>query len=158
MQLYKKGVSPLIATVLLISFAVALGSVILNWGQVPVSTEDDMCTGLQISVEKKNDVELCYFTEGGATQLRFTIENIGSKNLDGLGVWIVGQKGTKFVDLDDLVVEPGNSFDVKGAQAPYTFDTYGIIKHVQLIPKISDGISTELCPRNFIKVEKITSC
>ena len=29
----KKGVSPLIATVLLIAFAVALGAVVMNWGQ-----------------------------------------------------------------------------------------------------------------------------
>ena len=29
----KKGMSPLVATVLLIAFAVALGAVVLNWGE-----------------------------------------------------------------------------------------------------------------------------
>ena len=30
----KKGVSPLIATILLIAFAVALGAVVMSWGRV----------------------------------------------------------------------------------------------------------------------------
>jgi len=38
MKLNKKAVSPLIATVLLIAFAVALGAVVMNWGRSYVET------------------------------------------------------------------------------------------------------------------------
>ncbi|MDP7623305.1 MAG: hypothetical protein QF436_04300, partial [Candidatus Woesearchaeota archaeon] len=47
----KRGVSPLIATVLLISFAVALGSVVLNWGRnIDISKPGDKCAGINIEI------------------------------------------------------------------------------------------------------------
>ena len=53
--LQKKGVSPLIATVLLISFAVALGAVVMNWGRnIDIIKPDDKCAGVEIKVRKTN--------------------------------------------------------------------------------------------------------
>ena len=40
-MMYKKAVSPLIATVLLIAFAVALGAIVMNWGESFVRTTQD---------------------------------------------------------------------------------------------------------------------
>ena len=42
--LLKKGVSPLIATVLLIAFTVAIGSVVMNWGTGYIKEEQSVAT------------------------------------------------------------------------------------------------------------------
>ena len=51
MKLNKKAVSPLIATVLLIAFAVALGAVVMNWGRSYVETTAKYA-------EEKSDIQI----------------------------------------------------------------------------------------------------
>ena len=47
----KKGVSPLIATILLIAFAVALGSVVMNWGlNLSLGKSSDKCSRVEIKI------------------------------------------------------------------------------------------------------------
>ena len=61
----KRGVSPLIATVLLISFAVALGAVVLNWGRnLDISKPGDKCTGITIKIRTINNAQVCYAGSG----------------------------------------------------------------------------------------------
>src|SRR3989344_9535329 len=92
----KRGVSPLIATVLLISFAVALGSVVLNWGRnLDIAKPGDACSGVSIKIRNIADADVCYGGSGSGTYINFVIDNIGSRDIGGLGIWITGEKGTK---------------------------------------------------------------
>jgi flagellin-like protein len=154
----KKGVSPLIATVLLISFAVALGAVVMNWGRsIDIIGPDDKCAGVGITVRKTN-YEVCFGGSGSDAYVNFIIDNTGSMDISGLGIWIVGTKGTKFHDLDSLKISKGALLDIKDESTQYDFNEYGNIKHVQFIPKILIEGSLEICPKNTIKADKIDVC
>src|SRR3989344_8940696 len=132
----KKGVSPLIATVLLISFAVALGAVVMNWGRnIDISKPDDKCTGVEIK-SRKTDYEVCFLGSGSDAYINFILDNTGSVDIDGLSIWIAGTKGTKLYDFDSIQIKKGDLLDIKDKSITYDFNTYGNIKNVQFIPKV----------------------
>ena len=154
----KKGVSPLIATILLIAFAVALGSVVMNWGlSLNLGKSEDACRNVEIKIRNIDSVEACFGGFGQNGYINFIIDNIGS-DISGLAVWIVGDKGTSLFDLDSLMIGKGSLYGKKDKEVSYDFTQFGNIKQVQFIPKIKSAQSTEICPKNAIKVEKIGVC
>ncbi len=155
----KRGVSPLIATVLLISFAVALGSVVLNWGRnLDISKPSDKCAGVDIKIRNINNAQVCYSGSGSDTYINFIIDNTGSTDIDGLGIWITGKKGTKLLDFNDLSIKSGDLLDIKDTSIKYDSYTYGTINHIQFIPKVKISDSIEICTRNSVKADKIGIC
>ena len=155
----KRGVSPLIATILLISFAVALGSVVLNWGKnIDMSKSEDTCSGASIKIKSIGNSEVCYAGSGENGYINFIISNNGDIDIAGLAIWIVGQKGTKLLDLDDFSIKKGDVLGVEDNSVKYDFNTYGNIKYIQFIPKVKITDSMDICPRNSVKAEKISVC
>lgn len=155
----KRGVSPLIATVLLISFAVALGSVVLNWGRnLDISKPGDICSGISIKLRNINDVQVCYAGTGKNGYINFIIDNDGNRFVDGLGIWITGEKGTKLIDFNDFFIKVGDLLDIKDQSVKYDFDTYGAIKNIQFFPKVKKEDSLEICARNSVKADNIGTC
>ncbi len=155
----KRGVSPLIATVLLIAFAVALGSVIMNWGlNLDLGKSADKCSNVEIKVRNIDDSEVCFGGFGQQGYINFIIDNMGTKDLSGLAIWIVGEKGTNLFDLDNILIEKGSLYDKKDKEVAYDFSKYGDIKHVQFIPKVHSDEGIEICPKNAVKIERIGVC
>jgi len=157
MRRNKRGVSPLIATVLLISFTVALGSVVLNWGKNLDIASSGACSGVSIKLRPISGFDVCY-DGAGLTKLNFIVDNTGKKDISGLGVWVIGEHGTSFLDLDDVAIAAGNLLNIMGDKVTYDFNRYGGIKNVQFIPKIKSGDSTEICTENSIKTANIGAC
>ena len=155
----KKGVSPLIATILLIAFAVALGSVVMNWGlNLSFAKSSDLCNNVEIKVRDVGNAEACYGGFGPNGYINFILDNVGAADLNGLSVWITGERGTKLFDIDNIIIKKGALFENKGKDVAYDFTAYGNVKSVQLIPKIIKDKSLEPCLKNAIKVEKIGVC
>jgi len=155
----KKGVSPLIATVLLISFAVALGSVVLNWGRnLDFSKSGDKCSDVNIKIRDIEDVQVCYSIIENNGYINFIIDNDGSIDIDGLGIWVVGEKGTKLLDFDDFYIKQGEFLEIKDKSVVYDFSTYGTIKQIQFIPKVKIEDSIDICARNSLRVDKVEVC
>ena len=155
----KKGVSPLIATILLIAFAVALGSVVMNWGlNLNLGKSADKCNSVNIKIRNIDGAEICYGGFGANGYINFIIDNIGESELNGLSVCITGEKNTRLFDIDDIKIGKGSLFEKKGKDVTYDFTTYGNIKILQLIPKIKKDQSLEPCLKNAVKVEKIGVC
>ena len=73
----KKGVSPLIATILLIAFAVALGSVVLNWGLNLNLGKTDRCSNVEIKTRSIDVADVCYGGAGPNAYINFIIDNTG---------------------------------------------------------------------------------
>lgn len=158
-MLNKRGVSPLIATVLLISFAVALGSVVLNWGRnLDISNPADICSGVSMKIRNIGGFETCYSGSGQNMYLQFILDNSGSTNVDGLAIWIIGEKGTKLIDNDETAINSGQLLEIKDRKIMYDSNNYGRIKQVQFIPKVKTKDSIEICSRNSVKTDKIGAC
>jgi flagellin-like protein len=155
----KKGVSPLIATVLLIAFAVALGSVVMNWGlSLNLGKSEDTCRNVEIKTRSVDSIEACFGGFGQNGYINFIIDNTGSTDISGLAIWVVGDKGTKLFDLDSILIKKGSLYDKKDKEVSYDFVQFGNIKQVQFIPKVMVGQTTEICPKNAVKAEKIGVC
>ena len=155
----KKGVSPLIATVLLIAFAVALGSVVMNWGlNLNLGKSKDVCRNIELKIRNIDGSEVCYGGFGQNGYINFIIDNTGGTDINGLIIWIIGDKGTRTFDLDNALIKKGSLYDKKGNGVTYDFSTFGNIKQVQFIPKVKSEQAIELCPKNAIKAEKVGIC
>ena len=155
----KKGVSPLIATILLIAFAVALGSVVMNWGlNLNLGKSDDKCRNVEIKLRDIDSAEACYGGFGSNGDINFIIDNTGSADISGLAIWVVGDKETRLFDIDGILVKKGSIYDKKDKEVTYDFTKFGNINQIQFIPKIRPEQSTEICPKNAIKAEKIGIC
>ena len=155
----KKGVSPLIATVLLIAFAVALGSVVMNWGlNLNLGKSADKCRNVEIKIRNIGVAEVCYGSFGSNGFINFIIDNTGSTEISGLAIWIIGDKGTWLSDLDNITIKKGALFEKKDKDVSYDFSKFGNINQVQFIPKIKSEQTVEICPKNSIKAEKLGFC
>ena len=155
----KKGVSPLIATILLIAFAVALGSVVMNWGlSLDLGKSTDKCRNVEIKIRNIDIAEVCFGGFGKNGYINFIIDNTGATDINGLAIWIIGDKGTRLFDLGNISIKKNSLLDKKDKEVAYDFSVFGNIKQVQFIPKIKVEQSTEICPKNAIKAEKIGIC
>ena len=155
----KKGVSPLIATILLIAFAVALGSVVMNWGlNLNLGKSTDICGNTEIKIRNIDVAEVCFGGVGTNGYINFIIDNTGGMDISGLVIWMVGYKGTKLFDLDHILIKKGSLFGKKDKEVVYDFTKFGNIKQVQFIPKIKTSEAVEICPKNAIKADKIGIC
>ena len=155
----KKGVSPLIATILLIAFAVALGSVVMNWGlNLNLAKSSDVCIGIEIKIRNIGNSEACFGGVGANGYINFIIDNIGSNDVNGLAIWIIGEKGTKLVELDNINIKKDSLYQKEDKEISYDLNTYGNIKQVQFIPKAKQGQSTEICPKNTIVAKTLAAC
>ncbi|HLG24622.1 MAG TPA: archaellin/type IV pilin N-terminal domain-containing protein [Candidatus Nanoarchaeia archaeon] len=150
----KKGVSPLIATVLLIAFAVALGSVVINWGLSIDLGGNDKCRNVEISARVSDYGEACYGGQGKDGYVRFSIDNRGTEDITGIALWMMGSKQTKLFDINDVLIKRASIFEKTGNDISYDFTYYGDLKELQLIPKIGG----EVCTKNAIKAQKIGVC
>lgn len=155
----KKGVSPLIATILLIAFAVALGSVVMNWGlSLNLGKSEDICRNVEIKTRGMDSADVCFGGFGQNGYINFIIDNTGNADISGLAIWIVGDKGTRLFDLDNILIKKGSLYDKKDKEVSYDFVQFGNIKQVQFIPKVKAEQATEICPKNSVKAEKIGVC
>jgi len=135
----KRGVSPLIATVLLIAFAVALGAVVMNWGRTYVEetanyaksksgTEVRCSMDVRIQeVKVGQTVKVCYNDTGGFVD--FVIRNSGRKAIERLLVHVLT------TDNEIYTQEINDTLSVGGiyhATSNYT----GNFQQLEIIPNI----------------------
>ena len=99
--------------------------------------------------------QVCYGGFGSSSYINFILDNPGSDEITGLAIWIVGDRGTSLVELDGLSIKPGELYERDDRDIKYDLGTYGNIKEVQFIPKIS---GSNICPKKAIKGTKIRIC
>lgn len=117
----KRGVSPLIATVLLIGFAVAIGAVIMNWGSAVVAeTDGDAVEQNFLKWYMGNNIENVCFDDN-----RISLEVKGSPkiNIKAANVVAIGTKD-KFVS-DKIIDIPQDEEVVWPVDIPFDRSRYG---------------------------------
>ncbi len=150
----KRGVSPLIATVLLIAFTVALGAVVMNWGRGFVqaqTNEVDKSTNTKIPCSKINveissidsTPQLCYGGAGTAGYLEIRVDNNDEANeIKGFTMVVQGELNTYNNDTINTTIPAGGGAFIN---LTYSYTTYGKVKQVRIVPKISVGGSITPC-------------
>ncbi|MBI2133757.1 hypothetical protein HYU11_03690 [Candidatus Woesearchaeota archaeon] len=160
----KKGVSPLIATVLLIAFAVALGAVVMNWGRsytentaasVKEKSDVDVKCSLDVKlkvIEYSDKPQICVGEWDANSYINVTLQNIGEKKIEALKVTIFGDSGIfSNTSVPNSTIDKAASTKIS---AKYPFGTTGTIKMVQIIPVVEIGGKQTSCTGSGSMIEK----
>lgn len=160
----KKGVSPLIATVLLIAFAVALGAVVMNWGRSYVETTTEFAerksdTEIKCSMDIRTEIikigensQICY--DGVAETINFTIQNSGTTRIDGLRIQAIGNASIVSLEINETF----NTAEPKRKYMNYSLEGNGSIQQVRFTPMITVKERGEWCARSALKIESVDTC
>ncbi len=145
----KKAVSPLIATVLLIAFAVSLGAVLLTY-----LTSFGECSGTEIEIPTLNsEPEVCYNTQ--TSKLEFTVENTGSEDIEYLKLALTGALSVENIEVERTIPQS----DTEKISVDYKFQALGNIQKVKITPVVIEGDEEIVCPsQKAITVEGIPDC
>lgn len=162
----KKAISPLIATVLLLGFTVALAAIIMTWGQsftknMQKSTEQASNTQLTCATDVIFDVKsVC----GDASNVRITIANNGEKDIKSLtlrfykdistvaSVQKIGVNITGF-NIKTVEIPIASTPELGAAGITQTSD----IKKVEAIPTILINNAEVVCSSNIIPLGDVDS-
>jgi len=160
-----KAISPLIATVLLIGFAVALGAIIMNWGntftqeqiesaELRADREVECGLDVELSIKEIAGEPQLYYTNSTGN-LTFILENRGRSTVNSIRIRIIGQNGTNIneTDLADTKIVSGGTIK---RDVVYT-NAY--IDQVEFIPYLNTtgAVTPSLCTRNTLVKDDIPS-
>lgn len=168
--LSKRAVSPLIATVLLIAFSVALGAVVMNWGRsfVTERTEKvDTDTDVQLQcttdiilqfVEIANSKQVCQMSTSNTT--RVLVQNIGSSDASGLVMRVIDDSSNIMVYQYNTTLGSGEAVKLEVNWDTEGYSGIGTISYVAVAPMISYPGTGELkvCSNNNIEVSQVNTC
>ncbi|MBI2112833.1 hypothetical protein HYT52_04820 [Candidatus Woesearchaeota archaeon] len=147
----KRGVTPLMATILLVSFAVAVGVVVMSFGSAEV--EDSAVCPIDIGfkfTEIGGKPDFCY----DGTQVRFTVENGINVNIEGLIVNVIGKEKVETYELAEKISKAANYV------GKVSFDTSvgGEIRQFKVSPQVSLKGVNEICQDQALVLEEIPPC
>lgn len=143
----QKAITPLISTVFLILFAVALGVLVMSWGQASYSDAPKSCEKASINlISVENKPQACYKD----SRLQMTLENNGETELSGVMVSVIGKEGIYQGELQSTI----GVAEIEKLETGYEIGI-GQIMQLRIVPQISSG---KLCANKVFKVEGVSSC
>jgi len=157
----KKGVSPLFATVLLIAFSVALGAVVMSWGESYIEEKAEFAQGVQ---EVSRGCDNVYFSilsvnampqvcRSGDT-IEVFLDNGPNANLLNIQAKVIGTDDVAVVD--NILTKPlPKAGSVKSV---FAFSPVGQVRQLRLTPVIQSGREVVYCPQRAVKVENVNKC
>jgi len=167
----KRGMSPLIATVLLVAFSVALGALVMNFAQTSAQdfteqTENLIETGLRCTLDlpirlldKRDELLICT-NRTGSNNLEFILENQGSSAASGMRVVALDYiDNVKSIDV--LIPIMGHSVVKYNVSMLLANDGRNIVfplTKVEITPIIATANGIALCNENRIEIEDISEC
>lgn len=145
----KKAISPIISSVLLIVFAIALGIVVMSWGKGVVAKEQGgSCEEASLDVIRIAEKPKACFKDN---TLYFTIENNGQMKTTGLKVSFIGDTIFQKDMMKGIIVGEIVNADIK-------FADVGNIQKIKIVPKITLEGKENVCPNGGVELENIGEC
>ncbi len=161
----KRAVSPLISTVLLITFAVALGAFIMNWGKIFTRDQiDDAELRSDRELECSLDIGLEIYEINGEPQLfyvnstgniTFMLKNSGTTAINSIRVVVIGQNNLD-INVTDIV---NSNIDAGGVLKRSVIYTNNDIDQIEFIPYLNTtgAPSPSLCTGSTLIKDDIPS-
>jgi flagellin-like protein len=147
----KKGISPLIATVLMIAFAVAIGTMLMNLGKDAIASVGD-CPDVKLDIQTINGKPLfCYDTLNN--KINVMIKNSGNVDIEKLQLRVTSPDfSSDDVDIAQSSLKTGA---ILTKNIGYTKS--GAFK-VEFIPIIVFSGKEKSCLDQAVVTESITKC
>ena len=147
----KRGITPIMATLLLVSFAVAVGVVVMNFGRAQVEEEAQCAINIGLKLaEIGGQQQLCY--DSTQQSIRFTIENGVNIKVEGLIVNIIETDKAESIEVNEAKIIKAGTYlgTIKHAASS--------IQQVKIIPKVMLFDQEEICAEQALVVENIRNC
>lgn len=144
----KKGMSPLIATVLLIAFAVAMGVMIMNWSAgIEGEGEEikDYCVGISITTQEG----ACF----GDNTITFNIMNDGSEKIDGLLLSSLADGTSMDIKIKDTLLIKGETVD---KSIPYLYSGGDV--ELKFVPLVLNEDEIIECQNSGFSQSELPTC
>ena len=156
----KRGISPLIATILLIAFAIALGLVVMNWGKSYIeekaeftagATDTSGCGLVELNViQVAGRDKICYNPNDNSIEV--FLENGPDAKITDLQVRVVGSQGIKTLEsVLDKSIEQSVS-----AQIKFNYPSgLGDVQQLKMTPVIGEDVA---CTKQSVLSEGMIQC
>jgi hypothetical protein len=150
----KRGMAPLVATLLLIAFAVAIGVVIMTFGKAQVELEAECSINIGLKFAKiAGQEQFCY--DQTKKELFLTVENGVNIPVEELVVNIIGSNKAVTHELKDAKISKAGTYLKR---IPYNINDVGTLRQIKIIPKIEMYEEIVICQEKAIILEKVRNC
>lgn len=157
----KKAISPLMATLVLISFSVGLGAVVMKWGQTYIEERAEFVQGVKETISSCNSVSFNIIRVEGISQICYKgntielyIDNGPDINLVDIHARVVGTEGVS--TQESLLNAPLKKADA--VRTAFAFTNIGEVRQVKLTPKINIAGEIVFCSQDALIIENIRGC
>jgi hypothetical protein len=150
----KKGVTPLMAGLVLVSFAIAVGVVVMNLGRAEVE-DGAQCP---VNVELKFSViggkeQACY--DQNKKEVYLILENGVNIKVDGLVINIVGKNKADSFEQNEAKIGKAGTYIV---HQPYDQSVNGDVLQIKVVPKVVLDETEQICTEQALVKEDIKEC
>lgn len=145
----KKAVSPLIATILLIAFAVSLGAVLLTY-----LTSFGSCSATSIKIATiEDESQVCY--NSNSNKLEFMLENSGRQDVESLKLTLTGALNVENVDVLQAVPRS----ETEKVSLDYKKQYLGVLQKLKITPVVIEDEEEVICPTDkSLTIENVPEC
>ncbi|MBR9699884.1 hypothetical protein GOV09_05490 [Candidatus Woesearchaeota archaeon] len=139
----KKGITPLVSTILLLGFAIGLGTLVMSWGAVKDFSCKEVELGIVTLEERK---EICLTP----SSIEAVVENNGPTHIDRLKIVLLTQDAVLTEEMTEGIA-PGSfkkvSFPLSGLEVTQ-------ILKIRVIPSSGE----EDCISKRVELERLRNC
>lgn len=157
----KKGISPIISTVLIVAFVIVLSLLVFNWVQKNIVSEsmektEEKLTGQLDCISTEIEIaSACVDANPNPTKVSLNVDNTGDTNIDGLTIRIIdgdGEVGTADPTVSSEVPPLGRIIS-KNTEQAITGDLGEVVK-IEVYPEVGG----KLCKNQLDSVSSIKTC
>ncbi|MCA9478101.1 MAG: hypothetical protein KC535_03065 [Nanoarchaeota archaeon] len=144
----KRGMSPLIATVLLIAFAVAMGAMIMNWSAGIEGEGEGMpnyCEGISISTNQG----ACFSNNA----ISFNVVNNGDQKVDGILLSSLADGTSIDIKIKDTALIKGENID---KNVPYLYSGGSV--ELEFVPLVVENGEVVECRNGGFSQTELPTC
>ncbi len=157
----KRGISPLLATLLLIALSIGMGVAVMSWGEDYIEEKAEFVQGVQETLTSCDHASFSIILVSGVQQLcqekntiKGLIDNGPDADIADFHVRVAGETGV-FVQ-ESTLRQPLP----RGSATPIAFSIgdIGTIKQIKFTPKIVVSGTPVLCSKQASMIENIRQC
>jgi len=158
----KRAVSPLIATIMLIGFSIALGAVVISYGESFVEERADFVQGVpEVSAALCDAVSLQLISVGGIPRVCLT-GNIVELSIDNGPEIVIDAVQARIAGTEDIVINSNILSSplerASSLKTMFTFDSVGEVLQLRLTPVLREGSRMTFCSDKALVVEDLPNC
>jgi len=163
----KKGISPIIATVLLLAFSIALGAIVITFSQKTTSditqsaetiiNKEIQCSlDMSVAIFEINHQPFICYNRTNSNNLEIILENQGGETIPGIQIVTLDSENTPFTSniLSGITRHNRTKVNISLGEG-FVFPPIKILVSPLLS---SSGSSFEICSNNRVDVEDICQC